>query len=145
MNWFNFIDKFYNDSDKKAFGKKSLNGSEKIFIDHFPNKPMLPAAMMVDASVNLMLYWSWSISNYKNTAIANGFDKFVFYNSVFPGQTFDILIECESGICVTEAWNTDTKQSIYKGQIYYRTYSFDDFHDMEYAKSLINNIYSRFK
>lgn len=140
MTWFNFIDKFYSYSEEKAVGRKFLSGSEKIFIDHFPHKPMLPAAMMVDSSVNLMMYWSWIISNYKSTIIANGFDKFVFYNSLFPGHTFDVLVECKNGTCFTKAWYTNTKEEIFKGKIYYCKYNFEDFHNIRYAKNLINNI-----
>lgn len=143
MRWFDFIDQFYTISEDKSLGIKTLKKDEYIFIDHFPNKPMLPAAMMVDTSVNLLLYWSWYISNYKKTAIAYSFDKFVFYNSIYPGQTFSIEILCDNKICTTKAWNTNTKERLYKGQIEYHMYDFEDFHDKSNAECLINKKYGK--
>lgn len=87
-----FIDKIKNIDKASIEGSKFLCLNEDIFKDHFPNYPMLPAALMVEASIQLGRIFIWKESDFRYTLLPVSFEKFKFYNVITPGNILDISL-----------------------------------------------------
>lgn len=87
---YKFIDKITEINDGFIRGIKSISLNEDIFNDHFENMPMIPAAMMTEASLELARYYFWEKSDYTLTVLPKSFKKFKFYKTAEPGSTIVI-------------------------------------------------------
>lgn len=135
-----FIDKITDISSSGAVAYKLLREGDDIFQDHFPNFPVLPAALMIEASNHLVQLWVWYYSNLELMFIPYSFEKFKFYSHVRPGQTLKISVELtpDASINLGEVLSFQTKgieegTSVYAGNFSGKLFPLGDFVSREMA------------
>jgi len=79
---------------KYAKGYKNLTMNEPFFQGHFPNKPIMPGVLQLEAlaqcSAPILMYMP---ENRGKLALYAGIDKARFKNIVRPGDRFDMHVE----------------------------------------------------
>lgn len=77
---------------------KNLSYNEWFFPAHFPKRPIMPGSLQLEAftqAVALPLLITEDTNNLTAIPILAGIDKVRFYNSVFPGDRFEICVQIE--------------------------------------------------
>jgi len=78
---------------------KNLSYNEWFFPEHFPNQPIMPGALQIEAftqAVALPLLISKEANDFAGAPIIlAGIDKVRFYKSVVPGDRFEILAQID--------------------------------------------------
>ena len=138
---YKFIDKITKITGDEIWGLKNLTLNEDIFEDHFPNLPMFPAAMMIEASIELSRYYVWKHSNFEFTSLPTTYNKCKFYRTVTPSNNFFIKnnmklqskkLENRSEIFVLSEGFT-ANEKLFKAQLTLMVFDFSKFHDKFFA------------
>jgi 3-hydroxyacyl-[acyl-carrier-protein] dehydratase len=89
---FLFVDEVLEISDKKIVAKREIRADEYFFAGHFPNEPIMPGVLMIEALAQtggVML-----LQKYKGaTPLFMGIDKARFRRIVQPGDTLIMEVE----------------------------------------------------
>jgi 3-hydroxyacyl-[acyl-carrier-protein] dehydratase len=81
---------------KSASGLWHLSGTEDFFRGHFPDRPLLPGVLMVEAMAQLGGIALLTDERYTgNLALFGGIDKARFRRQVGPGDTLEMAIELD--------------------------------------------------
>lgn len=134
-------------------GSKFLSLNEDIFRDHFPNSPMLPAALMIEASIQLGRIFIWESFQYKYTFIPSSFDNFKFFDIITPGHILNLLLVMNKGEGVKyqpdgmmkmKVTGTSDNRKIFQGTITAALIEFKKLHDekkcRDYVDFLLKNM-----
>lgn len=87
------IDKVISVGDAHINTLKNVTLNEDIYEHHFKNYPIMPAAFIIEASIQSARLWLWKISDMSETFMPLDFQKFTFTKSVLPGDTLSINIK----------------------------------------------------
>lgn len=80
--------------ENKAVGYKNVTVNEPFFQGHFPEEPVMPGALIVEALAQLGAVAILSREEFKGkTAYFAGIDKVRFKKKVVPGDTLKLEIE----------------------------------------------------
>lgn len=92
---FLLIDKIIElDKGKKAVGIKNVSVNEYFFQGHFPNNPVMPGVLIIEALAQTGAVAILSIDQFKNkTAYFGGIKKAKFRKKVQPGDTLKLVTE----------------------------------------------------
>lgn len=111
----------------KCNAYKNLTYNEWFFPEHFPNNPIMPGTLQIEAftqAVALPLLISENADNLSNIPILlAGIDKIRFYKSVTPGCRLDILAKIESivmGVATAKATGSVNNKIVSECKITYR-------------------------
>jgi len=89
---------------KRAKGYKNLTINENFFQGHFPDEPIMPGVLQIEALAQCAAPVLKSIDKYKDKkALFAGIDKARFKGIVRPGDRFDMeveLVKDRSSICI---------------------------------------------
>jgi len=143
---YKFIDRIlkYDEKNFKIIGLKLLTLNEDIFEDHFKVHPMLPAAMMSEACVELSRYFVWELSDLQFTILPVNFKHFKFYKMAEPGtglkieNIFDIST---SELKIGDVINVNSlginleEEKIFEGNIKVKIFKLEELHDQKKAKN----------
>jgi 3-hydroxyacyl-[acyl-carrier-protein] dehydratase len=78
---------------RRAIGYKNLTINEEFFQGHFPNLPLMPGVLMIEALAQLGGTIIMSPYDYKRqTAVLTGIDKAKFRKYVVPGDRLDMEV-----------------------------------------------------
>lgn len=104
---FLLVDKIVDiEEGKRAVGIKNVTINEPFFQGHFPEEPIMPGVLMVEAMAQVGLVALKSIEEYKDKlGVFTGIEKIRFKRQVRPGDTLKIdveLIKIRRGIGVAE-------------------------------------------
>ncbi len=76
---------------KRALGKKNVSFNEPYFAGHFPNHPVMPGVLIVEAMAQVGAVAMLDCEQWKGkTAYFVGIDKTKFKQKVLPGDTLFI-------------------------------------------------------
>lgn len=85
------------DEGKKAIGIKNVTVSEYFFQGHFPNNPVMPGVLIIEALAQTGAVAILSLDEYKNkTAYFGGIKKAKFRRKVIPGDTLRLVTEIKA-------------------------------------------------
>lgn len=106
---------------------KNLSYNEWFFPVHFPNQPVMPGTLQLEAftqAVALPLLVSEDTSNHSAIPILlAGVDKVRFYKSIVPGDRFEISVQIERismGIATASATGSVNKEIVSECKITYK-------------------------
>lgn len=81
---------------EKIIGKKCVTFNEPFFNGHFPNNPVMPGVLIVEALAQTGAVLILNQDEYKGkTAYFAGLDKVRFKRKVVPGDV--LMLECTAG------------------------------------------------
>lgn len=79
---------------KKAVGIKSVTINEPFFQGHFPNNPLMPGVLIVEAMAQVGAVAVMTLEENKDKlAVFTGIDKIRFRKQVRPGDTLKMEVE----------------------------------------------------
>lgn len=82
---------------KRAIGIKNVTINEPFFQGHFPNNPLMPGVLIVEAMAQVGAVALMSLEENKGKlAVFTGIDKIRFKKQVRPGDTLKMEVEIES-------------------------------------------------
>lgn len=106
---------------------KNLSYNEWFFPVHFPNKPIMPGTLQLEAftqAVALPLLVTEDINNISEAPILlAGIDKVRFYKPVFPGDRFEICANIERiimGVATANATGSVSNEIVSECKITYK-------------------------
>lgn len=142
-----FIDSIEKISDSSIEGSKFLSLNEDIFRDHFPNNPMLPAALMIEASIQLSRLFIWKTTDFVYTLLPVTFNNFKFLDIIRPGNILKVFLEINKGEQTkyvlgknfkikTLGFSNDKK--IFQGTIQFQIVEFAKIHNEKFCREYLN-------
>lgn len=98
---FLFIDRVVNFTDKKIEAIKNVTVDEPFFIGHFPDYPLMPGVIMIEAmaqasGILIAKLFSQTEKKDKNLPLFLGIEKARFRKKVRPGDQLRIFCEITS-------------------------------------------------
>lgn len=79
---------------KKAVGIKNVTINEPFFQGHFPNNPIMPGVLIVEAMAQVGAVAILSLEEYKGRlAVFTGIERMKFRKQVIPGDTLTLEAE----------------------------------------------------
>ncbi|RBP37818.1 3-hydroxyacyl-ACP dehydratase FabZ [Garciella nitratireducens] len=106
---------------KKAVGIKNVTANEPFFQGHFPENPIMPGVLMVEALAQVGAVCVLSQQEYQGKLVVfAGVDKLRFKKQVIPGDQLRMeveLISIKRGIGKAKAVATVENQIAVKGEI----------------------------
>ncbi len=93
---FLFLDKILNLEENKIIALKQITYNEWFFIGHFPDFPIMPGVLMVEAMAQasgVLIYKNLVIKEKDSVPLFLGIEKIKFRKTVKPGDT--LIIEAE--------------------------------------------------
>ncbi|MEK4042652.1 hypothetical protein NSU18_03250 [Paenibacillus sp. FSL H8-0048] len=77
-------------------GKKYVSLNEDIFRDHFPDQPVLPAALITESIIQLSRLFTWINSDYRCSLIPVSFERLKFLRMVSPPDILEVELTFEN-------------------------------------------------
>lgn len=82
------------DPGKRAVGRKCVSYNEPYFEGHFPEEPVMPGVLILEALAQVGAVLCLSIEENKGkNALFGGINKARFRNKVFPGDVLTLEVE----------------------------------------------------
>lgn len=79
---------------KKVVAKKNVTANEEFFNGHFPQEPVMPGVLIIEALAQAGAVALMSLEEFKGkTAYFGGIDKAKFRQKVVPGDTLILEVE----------------------------------------------------
>jgi 3-hydroxyacyl-[acyl-carrier-protein] dehydratase len=105
----------------RAIGKKCVSYNEPFFAGHFPNEPVMPGVLVIEAlaQVGSVIILSMEANKGKN-AYFGSINKARFRNKVLPGDVLTLeveLIKCKGPVGVANAKAYDGEKVFAEGEI----------------------------
>lgn len=98
---------------KRAVGRKCVTYNEPFFIGHFPEEPVMPGVLIIEAlsQVGAVVCLSLEENKGKN-AYFGGINKARFRNKIFPGDVLTLAVELikqkgNVGVAAAKAFDGD--------------------------------------
>lgn len=109
------------ESGKHGIGRKCVTYNEPFFEGHFPEEPIMPGVLIVEALSQLgaVVYLSLEENKGKNAYFA-GINKFKFRNKVLPGDVLTLevsLIKNKGNIGIANAKAYDQDKVFAEGEL----------------------------
>ncbi len=101
------------DPGKRAVGKKCVSYNEPYFEGHFPEEPVMPGVLILEALAQVGAVICLSIEENKGkNALFGGINKARFRNKVIPGDVLTMEVELikrkgNIGIATAKAFNEE--------------------------------------
>ena len=101
------------DPGKRAVGRKCVSYNEPYFEGHFPEEPVMPGVLILEALAQVGAVICLSIEENKGkNALFGGINKARFRNKVFPGDVLTMEVELikrkgNIGIATAKAFNEE--------------------------------------
>lgn len=85
------------DPGKRAIGYKNLTMNEQFYQGHFPNKPIMPGVLQLEAmaQVGAVLFLSME-ENKGKLAVFMSIDQVKFRKQIVPGDRLDMVVDVVS-------------------------------------------------
>lgn len=78
---------------KKAVGIKNVTANEPFFQGHFPEKPLMPGVLMVEALAQVAGLTCTIEGDQSKLGVFTGIDKCKFRRQVVPGDVLELHVE----------------------------------------------------
>jgi 3-hydroxyacyl-[acyl-carrier-protein] dehydratase len=81
------------ESGQRAIGIKNVTMSEDFLADHFPDRPIMPGMLILEALVQLADWLVREASDFEQLGLARAFDRVKFRRLVSPGDQLRLEVE----------------------------------------------------
>ena len=82
------------EAGKMAKGIKNVTVNEPFFLGHFPDHPIMPGVLIIEAMAQVGAILAFKSADVKNKVVYfMGIDKARFRRPVLPGDTLEITVE----------------------------------------------------
>ena len=83
------------ESGVRATGIKNVTMSEDFLADHFPNQPIMPGALVLEALVQLADWLVREVTDFQCLGLASSFERIKFRKTIRPGDQLylEVLIK----------------------------------------------------
>ncbi len=141
-----FIDSIEKINASFIEGSKYLSINEDIFRDHFPNSPMLPAAMMIETSIQLSRIFVWSATNFEYTLLPVELSNFRFFDVVRPGNILKVSLYIHKGEEIDyvpgkavkiKAFGYKNNKKVFQGVIQFKIIEFLNLHNEDFCRKYL--------
>lgn len=106
---------------KRGIGRKCVTYNEPFFPGHFPEEPVMPGVLIVEALCQVGAVVCLSAEEYKGkNAYVGGINKFKFRNKVVPGDVLTLeveLIKSKGHIGIAKAKAYDGEKVFAEGEL----------------------------
>ena len=90
---FRFIDRFVKHDAVSGTGWKLLDPALPFFADHFPDRPLMPAVLLVECAAQTAgVLWMQDTAQPATPLFLAGIDQFRILGPVAPGQTLETRV-----------------------------------------------------
>ena len=106
---------------QRIVGIKNLTANEQFFEGHFPERPMMPGVLMLEALAQLgVMFFKLSTNgaDRDKLIVFAGIDEAKFRKEVIPGDVLTLhmdLIKRRSGIWKMQGWGTVDGEKVVEG------------------------------
>lgn len=105
----------------RAVGRKCVSYNEPFFAGHFPNEPVMPGVLVIEALAQVGAVIILSMEEHKGkNAYFGSINKARFRNKVLPGDVLTLeveLIKCKGPVGVANAKAYDGEKVFAEGEI----------------------------
>lgn len=78
----------------RAIGRKCVSNNESYFTGHFPEEPVMPGVLIIEALAQVGAVMCLSlVSNKGKNALLGGINKARFRNKIIPGDVLSLEVE----------------------------------------------------
>ncbi|WP_379134462.1 3-hydroxyacyl-ACP dehydratase FabZ family protein [Paenibacillus sp. sgz500958] len=139
---FIFIDEVTSISNDSITGNKYVSLNEDIFRDHFPEQPVLPAALLTESIIQLSRIFTWMNSEYQYSLIPIKFERLKFLRMVGPANIIKVELsfnptDNEDNVKVKAKIKSGETDLVSEGSIVFQKVNFASIHRIEACKSLV--------
>ena len=92
------VDRILDIDEKRAIAEKHVTGDEPYFEGHFPNRPVMPGVLILEAmaqTAGIGIYFNMPEHRGRGIALV-GVDRVRFRKPVFPGDTLQLTVSFPS-------------------------------------------------
>lgn len=93
------LDKVININENSISAEKYLSLNEEIYEHHFIKNPVMPAAFMVESSIQLGRIFFWDLSKFKLSLLPIEIKNFKFHKIMIPGSILKLNLNFENIKC----------------------------------------------
>ncbi|MCM3135801.1 hypothetical protein M3629_23770 [Paenibacillus polysaccharolyticus] len=144
------IDKIIDINELSIKGQKYLSINEDIYEHHFPNNPVMPAAYMTEAAIQLSRIYIWKKSNLSYTLFPVSIKKMKFNKLIQPGDILELDMSLiydedefkENFELKAKVNGKDSNQeSVFEGNILFRIVPFDALHNKNLCENYLEFLF----
>ena len=120
---FLFLDTILKCTDQEVVGQRTFTDQESFFKGHFPNNPLVPGVILIEALGQTLAYWALR-KHPNHWVLLTGVEKTKIKHSVKPNETIEFRVKImrtkmglvvAQGVCYRESDQKEVAQAHIKG------------------------------
>jgi len=89
------IDAVLDVGESHVVARRLFRADEEYFRGHFPDRPVVPGVLLIEAMAQSLAYWALSRNNVAEGIFLTGIERARFRKPVSPGDAIEIRVDVE--------------------------------------------------